>query len=134
MDLAKVGYVVVCEDVFNDGEVFLKKPYNVITPYSVPGNFSFVLAFSMFELETDVKYKLRVEVIQPSKTNLIEQEMDFEFTPPKDQEVTEPPTSGGVNLKFNNVIFKQPGIHTFKVTINGQSTGKLMVPVFASGQ
>ncbi|MEK5108603.1 hypothetical protein MHI57_18175 [Cytobacillus sp. FSL K6-0129] len=130
--MAKVGYIVVCEEVFNDrGDVTLRKPYNVITPYSVPGNFSFVLAFSMFDLKVKVQYKLKIEITQPTGSNLIEEVLDFDFTPPDE---SDPLASGAVNLKFNNILFKQEGIHTFRVTINDQTTSKLMIPVLPSGQ
>ncbi|WP_433957005.1 DUF6941 family protein [Cytobacillus horneckiae] len=132
--MAKIGYVIVCEEVFNDnGDAIIKKPYNVITPYSIPGNFSLVLAFSMFDLETNIQYKLNIEIIQPDNTTLIEQIMDFDFSPPPEQ-ISNSLASGGINLKFNNILFKQEGMHTFKITINGQSFNEIMIPVYPSGQ
>ena len=129
--MAEIGYIIVCEDVFNnDGREFIiKKPYNVFNPYSVPGNFSFVLSFSLFELEVETEYKLKIMVIEPDGSDLINQNIDFQFTPPKNEKVH----SGTLNLKFNNVLFRKEGIHKFQISIDGE-TKELLVPVVPSGQ
>lgn len=128
--MAKVGYIIVCEDVFNNPDLIIKKPYNAITPYSVPGNFSFVIAFSINELKKNTKYKLKLEIIDPDESNLIKEELDFEFTP-KDDDLF---SSGQINLKFNNVLFNKAGDHIFKVTVDDESTNKIVIPVYPIGK
>ncbi|MGG3232579.1 hypothetical protein ABEP17_03535 [Priestia flexa] len=136
--MARVGYVIVCEDIFNDKEMIIKNPYNAITPYSVPGNFSFVLGFSLLELQINVPYKLKIEIHDEEGELVIPtQELDFKFSPPTDQQVQNtmnsgPVNSGSINMDFNNIVFKKSGFHSFSVTVNNEHTNEIQIPVRAS--
>lgn len=132
--MAKVGYIIVSEDVIGDGnEMVIRKPYNIISPYSVPGNFSFVLSCSLIELNVNETYKMKIQIIEPDESSiLVNQEFDFQFSPPPGEVGIV--QSGTLNLKFNNIIFNKIGTHTFKVTINDKFSNKTLVPVLPSGR
>lgn len=132
--MARLGYIMVCEDVGGQGDnMFITKPFNVITPYSVPGNFSFVVSFALIDLTPGKNHQLLLEVKDPDDDNLITQTFDFEFSPPNTGEKKEKIASGVINLKFNNVVFQKTGDHVFKVTVDNSSSNKLTIPVFSSG-
>ncbi|MGD7021746.1 DUF6941 family protein [Rossellomorea vietnamensis] len=131
--MARIGYVIVSEDVYgSDRELIIKNPLNSISPYSLPGNFSFVIAFSIIDLIRDTSYHLTIELKDPNKKDVIQkQELDFSYNPPP--QVAEKVKSGAMNLAFNNVVFKQEGIHTLTVSVTGGNSHSIEILVHPSG-
>lgn len=131
--MPKIGYLIISEDVFGgEKEMIVKNPYNAIAPYALPGNFSFVVAFSILDLEPRKLYKLTIELLDPNGNHVIpKQDMNFDYAPPEG--IVPKIHAGAVNLSFNNVIFRVPGTHTFSVSIDGNAKS-LEMPVFASGE
>jgi hypothetical protein len=127
--MAMIGYLIVCEDVYGEGDIVIKKPYSAISPYSIPGNFSFVISFSLIDLKENVSYKLNLEIIDPEGTIMLGQNIEFDVSPQ-----AESFTSGVLNIKFNNVVFKKKGLHTFKITIDNGHSNQVIIPVTPSGQ
>ncbi|WP_163070817.1 DUF6941 family protein [Priestia flexa] len=130
--MAKISSIIVSEDTFNnENEMIIKNPYTIITPYAVPGNFSFVLTFSMIELQPGTSYSLEINIQNPHGENIREPGIiDFDYQP-SPEEKTRSRDSASLSLNFKNVVFKEEGLHTFYVELKGHNRKELEIPVFS---
>ena len=130
--MAKISSIIVSEDTFRDvHEMIIKNPYTVITPYAVPGNFSFVLTFSMIDLQPGQSYSVEISIKNPNGEDIREPgKVDFDFLPTS-EETKKSMHSASLSLNFKNVIFKEEGIHTFHVKLEGHNHKELEIPVFS---
>lgn len=130
--MPEVGYIVVCEEVYtgkDHSETIIKKPLTAITPYSVPGMFSFMLAFSLYDLN-DGPHKVEVFFKTPNEEIILNQVLDFEFEAGSDDKFKDVT----LNLKYNNTVFKQTGMHKVEVILNDKYKNRLLIPVLPLGE
>lgn len=127
--MAKIGYFVVCEAVFGSGnEMIIKNPYEAITPLSIPGNYSFAMAFSLLNLTKNRKYILNFKIVDPNGKEISNHKIDFDFMPP--EEIEDSISSGSMTVNFNNVEFYVQGPHKFIISVNDDSTKEIEIMVF----
>ncbi|MEQ7806145.1 DUF6941 family protein [Priestia aryabhattai] len=133
--MAKISSIIVSEDTFrNENELIIKNPYISIIPYAVPGNFSFVLTFSMIELAPSTSYSVEITIKNPHGENIREPgKVDFDFEPTAEEEKVSKHTAS-LSLNFKNVVFKEEGIHNFCVELKGHNQKELEIPVYSSIQ
>src|SRR5699024_7573851 len=56
--MLQIGYLIICEDITKEqNHVLIQRPLSIIEPINIPGNFSFKIAFSMFENLKDITTK-----------------------------------------------------------------------------
>lgn len=125
--LAKVGFIILCDEVFNNqGNITIDKPLTHIAPYTIPGQFSFTLSFSVFNIEPRKENILRVRLISP--TNKIELNMNFDFK--YDDGSTDVVQSTVLNIPFRNFLFTESGLFKFEIDINNSEDVKYLdVPI-----
>lgn len=133
--MLQIGYLIVCEDVIQERDrVLIQKPLPIINPVSIPGNFSFKIAFSMFEnLKEDDSpndNKLNVRIID-SKGNeifhsgeLIIETNSNELNNDKRYRVAE------ADMNLNNLELHNEGVHTISLTLNN-NTKTIDIPVIS---
>ncbi len=129
--MAKIGYLLLCEDVIgNQNEMSIHKPYVALSPLSIPGNYSFTIAFSLFDLKENSKYELKITMVTPSGTVVLNDNFEFEFTVPEG--VTRKVPYGQMNIGFPNFPLREKGIYELTLMINDESSKTLEVPVIES--
>ncbi|MFP7483397.1 hypothetical protein SFC65_04490 [Priestia filamentosa] len=132
--MAKIGYLLLCEDVYKEKELIIKKPYNTIAPISIPGNFSFVMVFSVIELEEKEDYSVEIKGQDPNGKNIIEPQ-NIDFSLPSDERFKDRPIgSASFNLTYTNTVFEVEGTYTFTVTVNGKNSKTAEIPVHPAGK
>ncbi|MCY8499879.1 hypothetical protein P8917_08920 [Bacillus atrophaeus] len=127
----EIGYLILCEDIFNNGDDRVyKNPLSGLQPVNIPGNFSFKVAFSIFNRTLDnrnEKNTLRMLFKDPEDNILNDTgEINFQF----EGEVPEDATFevGEAGIGMNNVVLPVEGIYTLEVRINDNKK-TLKVPV-----
>ncbi|APC46452.1 hypothetical protein P9246_17675 [Aeribacillus pallidus] len=128
--MAKIGFIVVSNDAFNhNGEIIIKKPFASLNPYNIPGEFSFTVSFSMFNLLANKDHNFIVKIISPNGNNVFKtNNINFRFDPKENVH------AAVININFNNVLFKETGIHKISVTIDDENTKEIEIPVFPRKQ
>lgn len=125
--MAEIGFMIICEDVYdNNRRLAIDNPYSKICPYSIPGEFSFTLAMSLFNLVPG-NYVLSIECHSPSeKVWSMEGDINFNKELPYGY-------STNINVPFKNFLLKEEGTYRFVATISGVDTytKELRIPVFS---
>jgi len=132
--MANVGFIVASNEAFNNnGEIIIRKPLPILNPYTIPGYFSFMVSFSMFNLSPKKDHKFIIKIISPNGNDVIKTDnINFRFDPQKED--IENTHVAVINLNFSNVLFKETGIHKISVTIDGENTKEIKIPVFPHKQ
>lgn len=129
--MAKIGYLVVCQEVGegpNRG-LMISHPYPAITPLSIPGNYSFVVAFSLYDLKAGTKYDLTVDIKDPNGTIINHGNFNFTFDEGPDGQTP----YGEMNMSFPNFPFRIPGLYTIDVAVSPDAKKQIEIPVHISG-
>lgn len=130
--MPKVGYLLVCQEAMEgpDKKLMIRNPFPAITPLNVPGNYTFTLAFALYDLKSDTQYDLAMIIKDPSGEEILRNNFNFSFNEDPDNKVP----YGEMNVTFPNFPFKVPGLYTVEVGIEGNEFKQLEVPVHAAGQ
>lgn len=130
--MPKVGYLLVCQEATAgpDGVLIIRQPFPAITPLSIPGNYTFSLAFALYDLKTDTQYDLAMIVKDPSGKEIIKNNFNFSFSEDPSNKVP----YGEMNVTFPNFPFMVPGLYSVEVGVVGDVFKKLELPVHAAGQ
>ncbi|WP_017726786.1 DUF6941 family protein [Halalkalibacterium ligniniphilum] len=126
----KIGYLILCEEIITTSDQKSIIPLVGLNPISIPGNFSFRIAFSLFSTDKNPSRHniIRVVLKDPSgKTVKDTNEIKFEIPEP---EITNGRAvkAGEADLGFNNIVLPVEGTYQVVVTVNGE-TKTLEVPV-----
>ncbi|MCJ8223363.1 MULTISPECIES: DUF6941 family protein [Bacillus] len=132
----KIGYVVICENVYNDGNQFIiKNPYSIISPVNIPGNFSFNLAFSMMKiLETERSEEVaQLQIIMKDPDNEVcinTGVLKASPTPRNEREAEHKILIGDASINFSNIVFKKEGFYTLEIIVDGEKQKSIEIPVY----
>lgn len=111
-------------------------PLGVLTPYHVPGNYSFAIGCTILGLDTAIKNVVSIRFFnKETDTNVISKDIVFEPNTIKFNQPSNTPYSiVGFNIDARNIIFKETGTFVATVKINGQEIGNGSIDVFAIDQ
>lgn len=118
--MLQIGYVVICEDVIQDNnQSLIKRPLAALVPLSIPGNYSFKVAFSLHNTNKEDFGKnntLRLFLSDPDDNIITD-------TGILNIQTNNPPENSSVEIAeadvgMNNVEFYKEGIHTLHLNIN----------------
>jgi len=126
--MAQIGYIIICDEVFeNQNRGFtINNPYVQLTPYSIPGEFSFSLSFSIFDIKPTEQYRILVHLKSPKE---IIWEADINITA-KDEAKNVSHTL--MNVPFKNLLLTEEGLYKaiIEVLWDDKKTSKeLIFPV-----
>ncbi|MGN8647874.1 DUF6941 family protein [Gracilibacillus sp. HCP3S3_G5_1] len=111
--MAQIGYVIICDEVFdnNNRGFTINNPYAQITPMVIPGQFSFSLSFSIFEIDPTKEYRIIIDLSSPHE-KIWDADINFSTKPG----VTNA-THTLINIPFKNILLKEEGIYKVNVRI-----------------
>ncbi|WP_078392066.1 hypothetical protein [Shouchella patagoniensis] len=122
----EIGYLIVCEDVgkTSNGELMMK-PIGVMSPINIPGNYSFYIAFSLFNKDINKSKEdgvLRFIVKDPNN-GVVEDSGDLNFNPiPLNESSDEHElATGEADIRLNNVELNIEGVYEVELIIDGNS-------------
>lgn len=126
--MTHINYFIACQEVLaNEKDQIIRNPYMLLTPLSIPGNFSFTLAIGVFDLKPAVNYLFQVNLTNPEGN--ITEVLKAPFISPEDFELQAINNNNGMglgdfNLDMENFEFYKTGVHIF--TLNLYSAGELV--------
>ncbi len=122
--------IIFCDSIQNNitngkPTPVISRPLKSITPYRIPGNFSFSLYCSIEGLDADKKHWLRIEVKDTKNKTILSTSNAEVPTVPDAAEI--PMVEFSVD--FRNVVFLEPGNVTATVYVDDEkcSEGTLIV-------
>lgn len=131
--MIQIGYLILCEDVIQDhNSILLRKPHAQISPISIPGNYSFRVAFSLFNVDSEIFGKentIRIAMKSPND------KIVFDSKEIKIQtDLSKKPDGARIEIveadaALNNVEFFDEGVYTLTLLVNNSSK-ELKIPVF----
>lgn len=113
----------------------LNNPIAIIQPEAIPGNFSFVIAFNVFDVTPQKESVVSVAFISPTgvKTELIhEEKVSLPFRGGENEPLSNRKNAISMNLDVRNFPFQEEGIYTFSVVLNGEEF-EHSFPVYKKG-
>ncbi|SDB89420.1 hypothetical protein SAMN05421734_102251 [Pelagirhabdus alkalitolerans] len=130
--MLKIGYLLICEDTYEkNGKIMIDKPLPNISPLSLPGNYSFKVAFSLhnFDVETfGSSNKIQITFKDPEGKIIMDTgEKEIRTDLGKQENDSNLEVAQG-DLTMNNVELYIKGIYTLTLRINEESKD-LQVPV-----
>jgi len=131
--MLQIGYLIICEDVIREkNHSIIQKPLPVINPINIPGNFTFKVAFSMFEdidnPMADQKQTLNVIITDPKNNEIFNSgQLFIEANYNQDSEDKRIRVAEA-DMGITNLELKHKGIHTITLTLN-DNTKTLDFPV-----
>lgn len=130
--MLRIGYIVICEDVIREpeqGRLHIRNPMPALTPLSLPGNFSFKVAFSLHNIIESDRGKvnnLRIVFKDPNGKVIIDtQELKMIQDDDRKHAIIE---VAEVDLSMNNIELYETGLYTLILNVNGE-TKELEIPV-----
>lgn len=132
--MLQIGYMIICEDiVINRDQLLIKKPLPILAPLSLPGNFSFKVAFSLHNLnKEDFGKENNVQLVfKDDEGNIVFDTGELKLQ----TNINQKPQGSTVEIAeadigINNVDLFKEGIYTLTLKVNNDSKD-LKIPVKA---
>lgn len=131
-DMAKISTFVYCDSINTeltpDGPRHqLVNPLQVLSPVSLPGNFSFAISCGISGLDRSGEYTVKMVVVDPDNVPVYDTgELKIQLS---DQQVQESSGRLQFNLDLRNIVLTKPGEHSTKVFINNKEAGAYDIEV-----
>lgn len=114
-----------CEDVQNNecGKSVIIAPIQMLTPVSLPTNYSFTVSFGIYDIPKD-GFEIRLDFFDSEENAISENKMMF---PPIDEKEVldiDSPLCVQINMGFRNLIFRNEGKYISKIYLNGELYGE----------
>lgn len=114
-----------CEDVQNNecGKSVIIAPIQMLTPVSLPTNYSFTVSFGIYDIPKD-GFEIRLDFFDSEENAISENKMMF---PPIDEKEVldiDSPLGVQINMGFRNLIFRNEGKYISKIYLNGELYGE----------
>lgn len=135
--MLQIGYLIICEDVIKEqGQTIIQKPFPVLTPLNLPGNFSFKVAFSLHNLTEEHfgKENILKVMLKDSNGKDVVNTGDLNLqTNPNSKPDGSSVEIAEADISFNNVEFYTDGIYSLTLTVN-ENEQTLKIPVIKRNQ
>lgn len=103
-------------------------PLQVLSPISLPSNYSFAISFCVNELENDSENTIRVQFLSPSNS-IVNDTNEIKFMAPVQQGSQNSLSRMQFNLDFRNLVLYESGTYKTIVFFNGNPIGEFKIPV-----
>lgn len=103
-------------------------PLQVLALVAIPGNYSFAISCNIAGFNITSKNIVRLEFVAPSGT-VIYDTKDIELPISKENIKTEKPAAMQFNLDMRNLVIREPGLYTTKVSVNNKIIGEYKIEV-----
>lgn len=101
-----------------------------ITPFAIPGNFTFSIVCDISDLNPDENNKMQIKFEAPDESILYDTGV---ITVPTKTAQGSKMNAVQFNLEMRNVIFKLAGIYTTKIYVNNEELGAYKIRAIAVG-
>lgn len=115
-----------------NGKPVIINPLTMICPFAVPTNYSFYFSVGVQDIPINGEVKLLFQFLDPSGQKVLEQL----FTLPN---IPDSSLNGGkagiqINVALQNVVLKQSGVYTTKLSCNDDVLGEFPIEVIPNGK
>lgn len=130
--MLQIGYLIICDEVIQDpNQLIIRKPLTALTPLNLPGNFSFRVAFSLYnfnEQDFGKDNKVRVTFKDPDDKIVLDTgELNMK-TDPNNATANSSLEIAEADMGITNVDLFKKGIYTLTLTVN-EDFKELKIPV-----
>lgn len=103
-------------------------PLQVLSPVSIPSNYSFSIACNVAGFDVTKENRVRVCFLAPSG-NMVNDTGEIKFQIPQEQIKPNRPNVMQLNLDMRNVVLKEEGLYSTNVYVNGEEIGNYKISV-----
>ena len=139
--MARVSSFVFCDSVqvqqTPEGTQFWQiiNPLQVLSPYAIPGAFSFAFSCGVNEFDTDEDNVLNIQFSDPEGTVLNDSgSINIPAFPEGLGHLPKSFRSIMFNVDFRNLPIKHRGLYSLAINMNGEQIGEFKIPAFQSEQ
>lgn len=131
--MAYITSFVYCENIQNEmtkngSRTQIVNPLQVLSPISLPGNYSFAISCSIAGFNPQEEIKVRIVFTAPDGST-VDDTGDIEFKAPSIMDSSRKFKGLQLNLDFRNVVFQCAGIYSTKIQIDGETVGEYKIAV-----
>jgi len=121
--MARIGYMLICDEVVqhNQNQLAIFAPYPQITTISMPGQYSFTLSLSIYDIVPEQKNHLKIILKDPDGKTVWDMNADFD-TKNNNNDNNGDFQHTIMNIPFKNYIFNKKGIYTFVTEVEVKET------------
>lgn len=103
-------------------------PLQVLAPIAIPGNYSFSIACNVAGFDVTKENSVRIQFASPSD-EIVNDTDEIRFQVPIEQIKQDKPSAMQFNLDMRNLIFKEVGVYSTRVFVNGNKIGEYKIQV-----
>lgn len=103
-------------------------PLQLLAPVAIPGNYSFSVACNIAGFDVTQENHVRIKFLSPSE-EVLNDTGEISFQLPVEQVKENLPSVMQFNLDMRNFVFREPGVHSTKVFVNGNMIGEYKISV-----
>lgn len=103
-------------------------PLQVLAPIAVPGNYSFSIACNVAGFDATRENNVRVQFVSPTGI-VLNDTGDIKIQLPMEQTNLNRPSVMQFNLDMRNLVFREVGLYSTKILVNGNQIGEYKIQV-----
>jgi len=105
-------------------------PLQVITPYAIPGNYSFAISCNINGLDVTKTNDVQIRCTAPNGDDVYDTGI-IHIQLPREEVIPDKPGALQFNLDLRNIVIKEAGTYETKVLLNGAVIGSYRIDVVA---
>ena len=102
-------------------------PLQVLTPITVPSNYSFCISCNLAGFDPSVENDIQFQFFSP--TNQVVYDTSIKFKIPEEQLREGKPATMQFNMDLRNLVIRELGLHYTKIIVNNHEIGNYMIDV-----
>lgn len=107
-------------------------PLQALTPFSVPGNYSFAIACNIAGFDIKKENIINIKFISPSG-HVLNDTGDIKLQFPIEQTRIDKPGMMQFNLEMRNLVFMEIGVYSTEISVNHTKLGEYKIQVMVGG-
>ena len=139
--MARVSSFVFCDSVqvqqvAQGNQLWqIVNPLQVLSPYAIPGAFSFAFSCGISDFNTDEDNVLNIQLSDPEGTVITDSGLiSIPAFPEGIGHLPKDFRSFMFNMDFRNQPIKYSGLYSLAISMNGEQIGEFKIPAFQSEQ
>lgn len=111
-----------------NAQLIVTQPMHTLIPQFTPCMYSFCVVFGVLDVDTSIQHKVQYIFRDPDGLTVLDTGNQV-FQPYAKEEMPDHMMGFVSNLQFRNAPFKKDGIYESEVIVDGESLGKIELPV-----
>lgn len=124
MKIVNFAYCANMKD--ENGTTIVINPLTMITPYSIPTNYSFFVTFGLYDLPNHKSNQvINIEILSPSGESVVTERFNL-----PNISIPEGEKAGvQLNVALQNIILKEKGVYKTIVSFENENLGEFSIEV-----